>query len=186
MSNVIRYTIDKRVSKFTVQAFADGMLSMLGHSPTFAARDYEGVIECDPDTGEGASFTLRVKAASLELLDDLSSSDRRRIKETMHDEVLESEKYPEIVYACPASDMRVKRTGDGQFDVSLNGNLTLHGVTNGHPITGKVIAKSATLRTFGEFQIRQTNFDIKLVSVAGGILKVKDELKCTFDIVARS
>ena len=185
MPNVIRYTIDVRASKFTVQAFAEGMLSFLGHSPTFAARDYEGVIECDPETGEGASFTLKVKAAALELVDDLSSSDRRRIKETMHDEVLESEAYPEIVYDCPASDITVTRTGDGQFDVSLNGNLTLHGVTKLHPITCKVIANSASLRTFGEFQIRQTNFNIKLVSVAGGILKVKDELKCTFDIVAR-
>lgn len=184
MANVIRYTIDKRVGKFTVQAFPAGMLSFLGHSPTFAARDYEGIIECDPETGEGASFTLNVKAASLELVDDLSSSDRRRIRETMHDEVLESETYPEIIYDCPASDMTVKRTGDGQFDVTLNGNLTLHGVTNRHPITGKVIASPATLRTFGEFQIAQTNFDIELVSVAGGILKVKDELKCTFDIVA--
>jgi polyisoprenoid-binding protein YceI len=185
MSNVIRYTIDQRVGKFTVQAFADGMLSMLGHSPTFAARDYEGVIECDPETGEGASFALKVNAASLELVDDLSSSDRRRIKETMHDEVLESENFPEIVYDCPADDMTVKRTGDGQFDVSLNGNLTLHGVTNRHPITGKVIANPAMLRAFGEFQIGQTNFNIKLVSVAGGILRVKDELKCAFDIVAR-
>ena len=185
MASVIRYTIDKRASKFTVQAFAEGMLSFLGHSPTFAARDYEGVIECDPETGEGISLRLNVKAASLELLDDLSSGDRRRIRETMHDEVLESENYPEIVYDCPASDMTVKRTGDGKFDVTLNGNLTLHGVTNRHPITGKVIASPTTLRTFGEFRIAQTKFNIELVSVAGGILKVKDELKCTFDIVAR-
>jgi len=183
--NVIRYTIDRRASKFTVQAFADGFLSMLGHSPTFAARDYEGVVECDPETGEGASFILKVNAGSLELLDDLSSSDRRRITETMHDDVLESEDYPEIVYDCPASDMTVQRTGDGEFDVSLNGNLTLHGVTNKHPIAGKVIANPDMLRTFGEFQVRQTDFDIKPVSVAGGILKVKDELMCVFDIVAR-
>ncbi len=185
MANVIRYTIDKRVGKFTVQAFPEGMLSFLGHSPTFAARDYEGIIECDPETGEGASFTLNVKAASLELIDDLSSGDRRRIKETMHNDVLETATYPEIIYDCPASDMTVKRTGDGQFDVTLNGNLTLHGVINRHPITGRVVASPAMLRTFGEFQIPQTSFNIKLVSVAGGILKVKDELKCTFDIVAR-
>jgi hypothetical protein len=33
--------------------------------------------------------------------------------------------------------------------------------------------------------VRQTDFGIKLVSVAGGALKVKDELQCAFDIVAR-
>jgi len=34
------------------------------------------------------------------------------------------------------------------------------------------------------FSIRQTTFGIKLVSVAGGTLKLKDDLKYSFDIVA--
>ena len=41
-----------------------------------------------------------------------------------------------------------------------------------------------SLRANGEFTIRQTDYRIKLVSVAGGALKLKDELKFTFDIVA--
>ncbi len=42
------------------------------------------------------------------------------------------------------------------------------------------------LRANGEFSIRQTDYGIRLVSVAGGTLKLKDELKFTFDIVAQS
>jgi len=41
------------------------------------------------------------------------------------------------------------------------------------------------LRAFGDFTIRQSDYRIKLASVAGGALKLKDELKFTFDIVAR-
>jgi hypothetical protein len=41
-----------------------------------------------------------------------------------------------------------------------------------------------TLRAKGGFAIKQSNFSIKPVSVAGGTIKVKDELKFTFDIVA--
>ena len=41
------------------------------------------------------------------------------------------------------------------------------------------------LRANGEFSVRQTDYGIKPVSVAGGALKLKDELKCSFDIVAR-
>jgi hypothetical protein len=41
------------------------------------------------------------------------------------------------------------------------------------------------LRAYGEFSILQSNYGIPLVSVAGGTLKLKDELKFTFDIVAR-
>ena len=41
-----------------------------------------------------------------------------------------------------------------------------------------------TLRAQGEFDVRQTDFGIKPVSVAGGTLKIKDELKCSFDLLA--
>jgi hypothetical protein len=35
------------------------------------------------------------------------------------------------------------------------------------------------------FSLKQTDYRIKLVAVAGGTIKVKDELKFSFDIVAR-
>ena len=37
-----RYRLDPGQSRFTVQAFATGMLSFFGHSPTFAVRDFSG------------------------------------------------------------------------------------------------------------------------------------------------
>jgi hypothetical protein len=42
-----------------------------------------------------------------------------------------------------------------------------------------------TLRAYGEFSLRQTDYNIKLASVAGGTIKLKDELKFTFDMAAR-
>jgi hypothetical protein len=42
-----------------------------------------------------------------------------------------------------------------------------------------------SLRASGEFTVLQTDYDIRPVSAAGGTIKLKDELKCTFDIVAR-
>lgn len=178
-------SLSLRVSTFTVQAFAAGMLSALGHDPTFAARDYSGEIECNPDTGEGASLVLRVKAASLRLVDDFSSKDRRTIEDTMQAEVLESATFPDITYDSPASVTVATRTVDGQFDLAMNGTLALHGVSRRHPITAKVIASGAMLRAFGQFAIRQSDYGIKPVNVGGGALKVKDELKCVFDVVAR-
>jgi hypothetical protein len=47
-----------------------------------------------------------------------------------------------------------------------------------------VYAGGESLRANGEFTVRQTDYRIKLVSVAGGALKLKDELKFQFDIVA--
>jgi hypothetical protein len=41
------------------------------------------------------------------------------------------------------------------------------------------------LRASGEFTLSQSVYNIKPVSVAGGALKIKDELKFSFEIVAR-
>jgi hypothetical protein len=41
------------------------------------------------------------------------------------------------------------------------------------------------LRASGDFALDQTDYNIKLVSVAGGALKLKDELKFSFEILAR-
>ena len=38
----VRYRLDPVRSRFTVQAFATGLLSFLAHSPTFGVRDFAG------------------------------------------------------------------------------------------------------------------------------------------------
>jgi hypothetical protein len=40
------------------------------------------------------------------------------------------------------------------------------------------------MRASGEFSLCQTDYGIELVSVAGGALKVKDDVKVSFDVVA--
>jgi len=69
--------------------------------------------------------------------------------------------------------------------VTVTGNLTLHGVTRSEAITAQVTLTGDTLRAYGECSLRQTDYGIKLVSVAAGALKVKDEVKVTFDLTAR-
>ncbi len=66
-----------------------------------------------------------------------------------------------------------------------NGDLTLHGVTRSQPIAARVALLGSMLRASGDFTLSQSDYNIKLVSVAGGALKLKDELKFSFEIVAR-
>jgi hypothetical protein len=47
------------------------------------------------------------------------------------------------------------------------------------------VVNGDSLRATGDFAFRQTDYDITLVSTAAGTIRVKDELKCKFDIVAR-
>jgi polyisoprenoid-binding protein YceI len=180
--DVERYAIDPGLSRFTVRAFASGMLAAFGHNPTIAIRDFTGEAEFVPGTLEMAALHLRIKAASLEVTDDMGDKDRREIERTMNDQVLESSHFPEIVFDC--SNVSASRAGDGQYWVNLVGDLSLHGVTSSQPLAAQVVVNGDTLRAHGEFSVRQTAYGIKPVSFAGGTLKLKDELKCTFDIVA--
>jgi hypothetical protein len=41
------------------------------------------------------------------------------------------------------------------------------------------------MRVSGEFTLRQSDYGIKPVSFAGGALRLKDELKFSFELVAR-
>jgi polyisoprenoid-binding protein YceI len=179
----VRYLVDQSSSKFTVRAFATGMLSALGHDPTFAIRNFEGEIEFSPDAPEAASLQVKVKADSLEVMDDITNKDRQEIESTMNQSVIESGKYPEIAFQT--TRVSASKLGEGRYQATLNGNLTLHGVTWPVAIPAQVILLGDMLRAGGEFSILQTNFGIKLVSVAGGAMKLKDELKFVFDIVAR-
>jgi polyisoprenoid-binding protein YceI len=180
----VKYRIEVGTSTFTVKGFAAGMLSALAHNPTFAVRQYHGEATIDPETGAGASLTLTITGASLELIDDVSRRDRDDIERIMRDRVLETSTYPTISYDSPVSATSAARTGDGRFDLALAGHLTLHGVTRRQPVNARAIVSPTTVRASGEFAVRQTDYGIKLVTAAAGAIKVKDEITCTFDIAA--
>ena len=101
----------------------------------------------------------------------------------MHKEVLETEKYPEIIFET--SRVAATKTGDGEYRADISGTLNLHGVTKNHTITANLSVKGDILRATGSFALRQTDYGIKPVSAVAGALKVKDEVKFSFDIQAK-
>jgi polyisoprenoid-binding protein YceI len=181
--SAVHYVADKRASQFTVQVFAGGLLSAFGHSPTIAIRDFSAEAQVDPEDITHSSLRVTIQAQSLTVRDDVSDKDRREIERMMQQDVLESSAYPEIVYEC--SNIEASQAGEGQYAVTLNGELTLHGVTRSQPVAARVALTGDALRAFGSFSIGQTDYDLKLVTVAGGALKVKDELKFSFNILSR-
>ena len=174
----MHYLLDDNASRFTVRAFASGMLSMMGHSPTIAIRKFTGEADYDPAAPAQASLLVTIRADSLEVTDDISGKDRQEMESTMRDKVLEISKYPEIVFEA-------KGASASQNRITMNGSLSLHGETQRLPVTAQVNVLGDMIRMTGEFSILQSDYNIALVSVAGGALKLKDELKFAFDMVAR-
>ena len=181
-NNIVRYRLDASRSRFVVQAFADGLFSMFGHNPTIAICGFGGDAQFELSTLGRASLLMLVTPDSFTVTDKVSDKDRREIERAMREDVLEIARYPEIVFMSKKTSAHP--IAEGQHRVKITGDLTLHGVTREHLIDANVTFNQDTLSAQGEFPLRQTDYNIKPVSIAGGTLKVKDELKFSFDIAA--
>jgi polyisoprenoid-binding protein YceI len=178
------FIVDARASKFTVQAFATGILSAMGHNPKIGIGKFSGEVDFSSKTLEGRGLRLSIDANSLQVLDDISDKDRREIEKMMNEQVLEVAKYPEIAYEAWA--VNVTRLEGSLYSAALDGALQFHGVTRNQSLTARVAEFGEMLRVSGDFTLSQSDYQIKPVVVAGGALKLKDELKFSFELVARA
>lgn len=179
----VRYVVDTKASQFTVQAFASGLIAAVAHSPKIAIRDWTGEIRMDSATMRNGTLQVRIKASSLEVLDELRDADRRELHRVMNQEVLETAQYPDIVY--DSSEIKAEKLREDLYRVALSGRLSLHGITNAHAFVLQAALGPDTARAYGDFSIRQSDYDIRIASIAGGTLKLQDELKFSFYVVAR-
>jgi polyisoprenoid-binding protein YceI len=179
----VEYRIDPKVSQFTVQAFADGIISAVAHSPKIAIRDWTGETRFKPDGIRQVYLLIKGKTASLEVLDELRESDRQQLHRTMNQEVLESARFPEFTFEC--TSVEAEKQKDSLYRMRLAGQLTLHGITNDHAFTAHVAFGVDSLRAYGEFTVRQTDYGLKIASIAGGTLKLQNDLKCSFYVIGK-
>ncbi len=176
-----RYKLDPRQSRFTVQAFATGMLSMFGHNPTFAVRDFSGTVRFVGDEAGGIVLELTALADSLDLIDRVKPGDRAEIMERMKRDVLETAAFSHVTFqSTDVSDVVI---APGRFQVRFGGNLTLHGVTRPQRVEGELGVFADGVRLQGETSLNMTDYRIKPVSALGGTIKLQDDVKLTFDLV---
>jgi polyisoprenoid-binding protein YceI len=179
----VRYVFDPGASRFTVQAFAGGLLSVFAHNPTFAVRAFTGELTGTPGNLADASLRITVQADALELLDNVSPRDREEIVRTMWAEVLETSTYAEIAFR--STSVQAVRLAESWHRLVLRGDLLLHGVRNEQAIDAQLRTSEEGVRLTGEFGLVLSSYHIKRVSALGGTIKLKDELKVAFDLVGR-
>ncbi len=180
------YTIVAGESSFWVFVPKAGLLSGFAHDHEIGVKSFTGKIVVPEAGASNGSLELNVDATSLAVLDKKpSEDDKKKIYNSMHTEVLESAKYPKINFKS-VSVNDLKQTGGDAYNFTLNGDLTLHGVTKRIAFPVSLTINAQELRAIGKYTLRQTDFDIKPYSAAGGTIKVKNEITVNFNIVART
>src|SRR6476620_312151 len=157
--------LDTNKSTIAIHVGKSGVFAGFAHDHDIAAPITSGSV----NTSAPFSVELRVDARKLRVRDaDASEKDRNEIQTMMlGPEVLDSEHHQEIVF----TSRTVEPMGEGHWTV--RGELTLHGQTK--PVTADGSEKSG--HDTGRATVKQTDFGIKPVKVAGGTVKVKDEVR---------
>lgn len=170
VANAQPHPIDAGKSTLTVRVYKAGVFSALGHNHEIAAPIASGAVDTAAHRVE-----LEVKASALQVRDpDASGKDRDQIQSTMlGPEVLDAQRYPEIVFRSTA----VEPAGPAAWNV--RGSLMLHGETRS--VTVEV--RHVNGHYVGSSHFKQSDFGIKPVKVAGGTIRVKDEIEIEFNIV---
>jgi polyisoprenoid-binding protein YceI len=162
-------SVDVANSSLKIHVYKTGLFSAFGHNHEIEAPVESGEVS---ESGK-LSVTLRVDARNLKVLDPEDAKSRPQVQETMlGPQVLDSTRFPEIRFESSKIEPR------GQNRWIVNGNLTLHGKS--HPITFDVALTDKVYR--GTATIKQTEFGMTPVTVAGGSVKVKDGVKVEFSI----
>ncbi len=165
--------MDTERSTLTVRVFKAGLFSFAAHNHEIRAPITSGSLT----ESEAPAVELSADARQLQVLDPQLSADKRaEVQKTMHSaEVLDSQQFPEIRFRSTS----VEKAGEGNWTV--RGQLTLHGQTQ--PVLVSVTGSGGHYR--GSCTFKQRTFGIQPVSIAGGTIKVKDEVKIEFEIFAR-
>jgi polyisoprenoid-binding protein YceI len=161
--------IDTAKSVLTIRVSKAGLLSAVGHNHEIAAPISSGTL----DVG-GRRVELHALAGKLEVRDPgVSGKDRAEIQSTMlGPQVLDAAGHPEIVFRSTS----VEAAGAGSWKVT--GELTLRGQTH----TVVVEVREDGEHYVGTASFKQTEFGIQPVKVAGGTIRVKDEIRIEFNV----
>ena len=165
--------IDVAHSSLTVHVYKSGLFAFAADNHIINAPLASGVVDEGSKTVE-----LKVNAADLKVLDPSMPADRRaQVQAKMvSPDVLDVVKYPTITFKSKA----LAFGAGGKADVV--GDLTLHGQTQRVTVH---VTRVSVGHYKGSATVHQSDFGIKPIRIAGGTVKVKNDVDIDFEVVTR-
>jgi polyisoprenoid-binding protein YceI len=167
-----RLDLDPAKCSVSIHVFKSGLFSSFAHDHTIQAPVATGNLDM-----REKSVTLTFNVADMKVLDPgISDSERKDIDTTMKGpKVLDGAQFPSISFTSSS----VKSSEDNN---EVTGTLKLHGVSR--TLTAPVTLSNG--KYTGSLSLKQTDFGITPVKIAGGAVRVKDEITIEFSIVSAS
>lgn len=187
------FRVDSAASLLTIRVYRGGALARAGHNHVIASHALTGWVRV-PQEPTGASFEirfpvnelvvdeeeLRAREGSPDFPPGVPEDAKAGTKKNMLGaSMLEGERYPEIVLQSEAIQPAASGV-QAQVRVIVRDRASSVVV----PVTYEI--QGEELRVKGELPLKQTDIGITPFSLLGGALKVLDEMKIRFEILART
>jgi polyisoprenoid-binding protein YceI len=179
------YNIDLSQSTIDITIFQEGFLSRVRPSHAIQVKSFSGWIRYTRGKEAQSSAELIAEAKSLFNAEKgISETERNEFENALRNVVLEAPKYPEIIFRSVAiTDL--KSTANGHT-FTLNGDLTMHGVKRRIAVPVTVSVSGSRLTASGGIVVKQTDYQMKPYEGAFGLIKIRDDVKVEFSIIAKS
>ena len=165
--------------RFQIQTGTSGLFGVFAHDHLIEAQKIEGCASIDAKDLTHSSIKVTFATASVRVMDPKESpKDRAKVQETMESEVLGVSEFPRVVFESTSIER-----GEGSDGFRVHGNLTIRGKTQ--PVVVPVTftrVEEGVYRARGEYKFKQSSFGIRPVQLAGGTVKVKDEVRTDFEL----
>jgi polyisoprenoid-binding protein YceI len=178
------FDVDRKQSRAVIDVGKAGAFSFFaGHTHEVIAPAVGGIIHLDSQDPSHSDVRLEIDARALNVTGKGEPpEDVPKVQQAMLSErVLDVRQYPAIVFQSTNVSIRTQTTA--MLDLTVLGQLTLHGVTRAVTVPVNARLDPGRLTGTGHFQLKQSDYGIKPVSV-GGVVAVKDTLTISFTIVA--
>ncbi len=179
------YVVDAAASTFRIDVGKSGLFSFAGHSHEVTTSAFEGrVVANEAEVGK-SSVSLKFEMARLQVSGkEEPPEDVPKVQEKMAGaEVLDVGRFP--VATFESTRVEGRQVPDGSWNLRVTGNLTLRDKIQSIVLPLRLEKAAGVLTATGQVVLKQTDFGISPVSVAG-VVKVKNELGLDYKIVART
>jgi len=180
------FTIDESNSKASAHVGKTGFASFAGHEHVVLAQRMQGEVILDAQNLASSAVDIVVDARSLKVREEGEpEGDAPKVQQAMRGpHQLDVNEHRVIHFS--STGMTGKQTGPSAYDLSLTGELSVHGLSKPYTVTVHLEVNGNQLVATGKLLIKLSDFGIEPTTAAGGLVKVENDVPVEFKIAARA
>ncbi|WKN43846.1 YceI family protein [Tunicatimonas pelagia] len=177
MKNIIIIYLAFLVSNSLVAQ--DKFITQTGHTKFFSSAPLEDIEAHNNKVQSVIDFAKQEVVVSMDM--QAFEFDKSLMREHFNENYVESEKYPKAIFKGTFSNgSPIDPTKDGAYTVTVEGTMTIHGVTQPVTTEGTIVINGAKVNAQTKFMIKVADHDIDIPKIV--FHNIAEEVEVTVDL----